>query len=93
MSGHRAWGGQEEVGLATCAVRGQQTAPSVGGQGPQHSSSPATHFQSTVLEAEVKRPPGLTPSRTMRLGEDAHSVTPLNDSQAEHFFPMDRKGN
>lgn len=81
------------MGLATCAVPGQQTAPSGGGQDPQQGSSSATHFLSTVLEAEVKRPPGLMPSRTMRLGEDAHSVTPLNDSQAEHFFPMDGKGN
>lgn len=47
----------------------------------------------TVLEVEVKRPPCLLPSRTIPLGENTHSVTPLSDSQVEHFFPVDRKGN
>lgn len=85
MSGHRAWGDQGELRLATRAVQRWQTAASVGCQGSQHTASPATHFQPTVLEADVRRPPGLMPSR-IRLGKDAHSVPPLREGQSSKTF-------
>lgn len=75
MSGHRAGGGQEELGLATYAdstlswaVRDPSTPlPLLNTSSPQY------------LRLEVKRPPCLMPSRTIPLGEDAHSLTPLSE--------------
>ena len=57
-SGHRGWGGQGELGPATRAGQGQQTAPFSRPPGPRHTSSPAT-LSAHSAEAQVKRPPCL----------------------------------
>lgn len=84
MSGHRAWGDQGELRLATRAVQRWQTAASVGCRDP---NTPLP--QPTVLGAD----------QALCLPEYAWEKTHIlyhlcvRDSQAEHFFPTDRKGN